>query len=310
LTDQQATVRDGALEEPVVEGAAIEPILTADPPEVPEQRPVGPVITEKPPPSFGKRVLQRLAPKKNRAILAVLGFFVVWQLVADYIVDDKLFLSGPVDVIQAIGDMWSAGTLQSDLLVSGKEFIVGLVAGVLFGIFLGLLLGTSDRAKGYGDPLLNGFYATPIIALAPLFILWFGISETKTIVLVFLLVFLPVTINTDVGIRATDPNLIEAARSFGSSKVQLFTKVRLPTSVPFMIAGIRMGIGRGLIGVVVGEFFGSREGLGYRVYISSQYFDTAALLGGVLIFAMAGVILVLIMQWVERRLAPWRQNQR
>jgi ABC-type nitrate/sulfonate/bicarbonate transport system permease component len=242
----------------------------------------------------------------HRALLSFAGFLVVWHVAAEYLVANPLFLAGPIATLRAVGAMWQEGTLQEDLLVSAGEFVKGFAAGLVVGVLLGLLLGTSRRAKDYIDPLINGLYATPLVALAPLFILWFGIGEAKTVLLVFMLVVLPIAINTDAGIRATDPQLIEAARSFGASRTQLFTMVRFPTSVSFLVAGIRMGIGRGLIGVVVGELFGSQSGLGYRILVSSQYFQTDALLAGVVIFAVTGVLLVKLFERLERRVAPWK----
>ncbi|MFC5818601.1 ABC transporter permease [Nonomuraea harbinensis] len=244
-----------------------------------------------------------------RAVVSFAGFLVVWHVAAEYLVANPLFLAGPISTVQAVGTMWADGTLQQDLLVSADEFLKGFGAGLVAGVLLGLLLGTSRRAKDYIDPLINGLYATPLVALAPLFILWFGIGETKTVLLVFMLVVLPIAINTDAGIRATDPQHLEAARSFGASRLQLFTMVRFPTSVSFLVAGIRMGIGRGLIGVVVGELFGSQSGLGYRILVSSQYFQTDVLLAGVLIFSVTGVLLVKIFEWLERRVAPWQSGQ-
>jgi NitT/TauT family transport system permease protein len=247
--------------------------------------------------------------RRHRGVVSFLGFLVVWHIAAEYVVGNPLFLAGPIATGGAIVTMWQNGTLQGDILVSAGEFAKGFSGGLLLGVALGLLLGTSRRAKDYIDPLINGFYATPIVALAPLFILWFGIGETKTVLLVFMLVILPIAINTDAGIRATDPQLLEAARSFGANQRQLFTMVRFPTSISFMVAGIRMGIGRGLIGVVVGELFGSQSGLGYRILVSSQYFQTDALLAGVIIFAVTGVVLVKVFEWLERRVAPWKVDQ-
>jgi NitT/TauT family transport system permease protein len=256
-----------------------------------------------------KSILSALRPSRHRGIVTLIVFLIGWQLVSRYVVDNTLFITGPIDVFRAEVDAWRAGTLQHDLWVSTTEFLKGFIPSVLFGIVLGLVLGTSGRAKGYVDPALNALYATPIIALAPLFILWFGIGETKTMVLVMVLVFLPVAINTDAGMRTVDPQLIDAARSFGANRVELFTKVRIPAALPLIITGIRIGIGRGLIGVVVGELFGSQAGVGYRILISSQTFETSALLGGVAIFAIAGVLLVILMQFIERKVAPWRAVQ-
>jgi NitT/TauT family transport system permease protein len=258
---------------------------------------------------IGRTILNACRPSRRRGLITLLVFLVFWQVMSKWVVDNKLFLTGPLDVWKAEVDAWQAGTLRHDLLVSSKEFMKGFVPSVMLGIFLGLLIGTSNRAKGYLDPALNALYATPFIALAPLFILWFGIGEQKTVVLVFALSFLPVAINTDVGMRSVDSQLIEAARAFGANRAELFTKVRVPAALPFIITGIRIAVGRGLIAVVVGELFGSQAGVGYRILISSQTFETSALLGGVAIFAIAGVLLVTLMQFVERKVAPWRAVQ-
>jgi NitT/TauT family transport system permease protein len=256
-----------------------------------------------------RRWLRPLRLSRMRGLVSLVVFLGLWQFVSSVIVKDPLFLVGPYQVAIREWHAWQQGQLQSDLLVSGFEFIVGFVPSVVVGIGLGLLLGVSNRAKGYIDPVLNAWYATPVIALIPLFILWFGIGEQKTIVMVMVLVFITCTINTDQGIRSTDPRLVEAARSFGASRAMLFTKVRVPSALPFIITGIRLAVGRGLIGVVVGELYGSSAGVGYRILISSQNFDTAQLLGGVVIFAIAGVVLVSVMEWLERKVAPWRAVQ-
>lgn len=276
------------------------------PPSIPIDEAPRPAVRMKPPTSMGRRFTKRFSLRKNRSVLTIAIFLVLWHLVAEYVVDRPLFLTGPIDVFREMRELWSDGTLQNDLWVSASEFVKGFTGGLVVGVALGTALGTSRRFKEYIDPVINGMYATPIIALAPLFILWFGIGETKTIVLVFILVVLPIAINTDVGMRATETQHIEAARSFGATRWQLFKLVRLPTSISFVIAGIRMGIARGLIGVVVGEFFGSQAGLGYRILVSSQFFNNAAVLGGVIIFAGSGMALVMAFERIERRVAPWK----
>lgn len=251
-------------------------------------------------------VLSYLRPSRHRGLVALIAFLIIWQIAARFIVDDELFLTGPLDVVKAVWRWWHHGDLQHDLFVSTEEFVKGFVPSAVFGVLLGLLVGTSDAVKAYADPVMDAMYATPIVALAPLFILWFGIGTQKTIVLVIVLVFLPVTINTDAGIRAVDPQLVEASRAFGAGRVQLFCKVRVPGALPFIITGIRLAIGRGLIAVVVGELFGSQAGVGYRIQLDTQNFQTSELLGGVLIFAIAGVFLVKLMEFIERKAAPWR----
>ena len=149
-------------------------------------------------------------------------------------------------------------------------------------------------------------YSTPTIALAPLFILWFGIGLRAQVAVVFLVVVFPVLINTFVGLTSTDPTLLEVAHSFGADRWQVFAKVRFPAAVPFVVAGLRMGVARGLVGVVAAELFGSQAGVGHMILIAAQTFDTAALFGGVLIFALGGVVAVELVKWLERRVAPWR----
>jgi ABC-type nitrate/sulfonate/bicarbonate transport system permease component len=259
--------------------------------------------------SLRERVRAVIPTSLARTAVSILALLILWELIARFIIDNQLVLVGPIEVWDSLSVKWEAGTLQTDMGVSAREFLQGFVAGVVVGIPVGLLLGSSRRIREYVDPIINAAYATPIIALAPLFILWFGIGERKTVVLVFLLVVLPVIVSTDLGIRSTDPVLIEAGKAFGTSKWQRFTMVQRPWTLSFLVSGLRLAIGRGLIGVVAGELFGSSQGLGYMIYNASQVFDTGAVLGGVAIFAFVGVVLVMIMEWVEKRIAPWREDR-
>ena len=142
-----------------------------------------------------------------------------------------------------------------------------------------------------------------------MFIFIFGIDAPSKMAVVFLLAVFPVIINTATGMRQTDHVYIEAARSFSANRRQIFMKVLIPSALPFIVAGLRLGIGRGLVGVVVGEFIGARAGLGYLIFRSSQGFEIDAMWVGVFLLAGTGVLAVIILQKVERRLAPWRQFQ-
>jgi NitT/TauT family transport system permease protein len=153
-----------------------------------------------------------------------------------------------------------------------------------------------------------GLYATPTIALAPLFILWFGIGVWSKVVVVILLVFFPVVINTEAGLRTTSERLIEMLRSFGATPRQIFLKVSLPSAVPFILAGLKLGIGRGLIGVVVAELFGSRAGLGRLIGASADGFNMPELFAGVVVLAFAGILMTAGFTWLEARLVPWTKD--
>jgi ABC-type nitrate/sulfonate/bicarbonate transport system permease component len=217
-------------------------------------------------------------------------------------------------ILAPISDIWikflqlaGSGELQRHILVSLNEFFVGFAIAAVLGILLGILIASSETAKDFIDPWVSAVYATPTVALAPLFIFMFGIDAPSKMAVVFLLAIFPVVINTATGMRSTDQVYIDAARSFSASKSQIFTKVLIPSALPFIVAGLRLGIGRGLVGVVVGEFIGARAGLGYLIFRSSQAFQIDAMWVGVFLLAGTGVVAVMVLQRVERRMAPWRQ---
>ena len=217
-------------------------------------------------------------------------------------------------ILAPISDIWlkflqlaASGELLRHVLVSLNEFIVGFGVAAVFGILLGITIASSQAAKDFIDPWVSAVYATPTVALAPLFIFVFGIDAPSKMAVVFLLAVFPIVINTATGITSTDRVYIEAARSFSANKRQIFTKVLIPSALPFIVAGLRLGIGRGLVGVVVGEFIGARAGLGFLIFKSSQGFQIDAMWVGVFLLAGTGVLAVMILQRVERRMAPWRQ---
>jgi ABC-type nitrate/sulfonate/bicarbonate transport system permease component len=217
-------------------------------------------------------------------------------------------------LLAPISDIWlkfvqlaASGELQKHILVSLNEFIVGFAVAALVGVGLGIAIASSDRVRDYIDPWVSAVYATPTVALAPMFIFIFGIDAPSKMAVVFLLAVFPIVINTATGIRSTDQIYIEAARSFSANRSQIFTKVLIPSALPFIVAGLRLGIGRGLVGVVVGEFIGARAGLGYFIFKSSQGFEIDAMWVGVFLLAGTGVLAVVVLQKLERRMAPWRQ---
>ncbi|MBV9578428.1 MAG: ABC transporter permease [Chloroflexi bacterium] len=217
-------------------------------------------------------------------------------------------------ILAPISDIWArfvelaqSGELARDITVSLNEFLVGFVLAAVVGILLGIIIATSKTAKDVVDPWVSAVYATPTVALAPLFIFVFGIDAASKMAVVFLLAVFPIIINTATGISSTDQVFIDAARSFSANRLQIFSKVLIPSALPFIIAGLRLGIGRGLVGVVIGEFIGARAGLGYLIFKSSQGFQIDAMWVGVFLLAGTGVLAVSILQRVERRLAPWRE---
>jgi ABC-type nitrate/sulfonate/bicarbonate transport system permease component len=177
------------------------------------------------------------------------------------------------------------------------------------GVVLGVIVGWYRRVEMLLNPFLTTLYATPRVAMIPLIIIWFGIGMWSKVVIVFLSAFFPILVNTIGGVKATDPDLLRAARAFCASDRQIFTTLAIPGSVPFILTGVRQGVMLGLIGVAVGEMFGGSEGIGFMVSYGGQTFATDTLFVGVLIIAFAGIVLTALTERLERHFSRWRPER-
>jgi NitT/TauT family transport system permease protein len=240
--------------------------------------------------------------------VSIVSGLLLWEILSRFVVANPLFLAAPSQIFAAIISLSASGEMEQHVAISGLEFIIGYVIASILGIALGLAMASSALAKQTSQPWISGLYATPTIALAPLFILWFGIGISSKVMVVILLVLFPVTINTEAGLRTTSPRLIEMLRSFGATPRQIFLKVSLPYATPFILAGIKLGIGRGLIAVVVAELFGSRAGLGRLISQSADAFNMPELFAGVIVLAAAGIAMTAGFGWLERKLVPWTND--
>jgi NitT/TauT family transport system permease protein len=246
----------------------------------------------------------RPAIRGTYSLILALG---VWELVGRLILTSKLMFAPFSAVMVSLAKLWATGELERHMLVSFTALGIGFLIAAVVGIAIGSLIAVSKAVGEHLDPLINALYATPLVALSPILILAFGIGPASKVAIVFLLAVFPILINTTSGITSADESLIEAARSFGASRGEIFRFVLLPSALPFIVAGLRLGIGRGLVGIFIGELFGAREGLGYLISISGQTFDVPGMFVGVLVLAVAGVICTAALQYLERRIAPWRQ---
>jgi NitT/TauT family transport system permease protein len=241
-------------------------------------------------------------------VYSVIGGLVLWELASHYLVANALFLAGPLQIAGAIVELARTGELWRHIGISAVEFAIGYVIASVLGIICGMAMAGSATLKRVMQPWISGLYATPTIALAPLFILWLGIGIWSKVLVVIMLVLFPVAINTEAGLRTTSERLIEMLRSFGASPRQIFFKVSLPSALPFILAGLKLGIGRGLIGVVVAELFGSRAGLGRLISASADAFNMPDLFAGVVVLAAAGIAMTAGFSWIERKLVPWTKD--
>ena len=255
----------------------------------------------------GNSFVPAIAPPLLRGAASIVVALIAWEIVARFLVHNTLFLAGPLSVAQKAAELWAAGELQANIWTSFLEFALGFGLSAVLGIAFGIVLANSRKTRQYVDAWISMMYATPLIALGPLFILWMGVGISSKIAIIFLTAVFPILINTVAGLTSTDPQLIEVARSFGASPFQVYQKIRLPAALPFIIVGLRLGVARALVGIVVAEFFGARAGIGFMILSSAQTFDTASMFLGIIILAATGVLSVEFLKWLEDRLAPWRK---
>ncbi len=260
-----------------------------------------------PTPNRARQWYRRHSTPVHTVATIILGV-IVWQVAAAH--TSTLIMAPLGDIWDAFLDGIRSGQLPSDAWESLQGFLIGFAIAIVAGIAIGVLMAVSKVIFDFLDPWLSAMYSTPLIALAPLYIIIFGIGGTTRIAVVVTMALFPIVLNTSAGIRTADPNLVETARSFGANRWQVFGKVLMPSSIPFIITGLRLAVGRGLMGIVVAEFFGSTSGLGYRVFTSSQTFDTPAVWMGVFVLAAIGVISIRLMYILERKIAPWRNNSK
>jgi NitT/TauT family transport system permease protein len=249
-----------------------------------------------------------LRPRYFAGILSVAGGLILWELVSWFVVDNALFLAAPSQIAVATYHLAATGELWKHIKVSAEEFALGYAIASVLGIAIGFAMASGDTMKQALQPWVSGLNATPTIALAPLFILWLGIGIWSKVVVVIFFVLFGVAINTEAGLRTTSERLIEMLRSFGATPRQIFFKVSLPSAVPSILAGLKLGIGRGLVGVVIAEFFGSRAGLGRLISQSADAFNMPDLFVGVVVLAVAGIVMTAGFVWLERRLVPWTKD--
>jgi NitT/TauT family transport system permease protein len=251
--------------------------------------------------------------REHESLLLGAGFIVfllaVWESIPLWYTLPRgmaLFFTTPSKIAAAFYALLLNGEIEKHFYVSAVAFLAGLGLSIIVGLPLGLIMGRSSTLENLLDPYVTAANATPRIVFLPLLILWFGIGIWSKILIVFAGAVFPLLINTYVGVKNVNRVLVNVVRSFGASEWQLMKVVVLPNSVPYIIAGLRLAIGRAILGVVVGEFFGSSQGLGYMIASAATNYKVDVVFVGVAIFMALSVTLTLVVKHVESRLASWR----
>jgi NitT/TauT family transport system permease protein len=242
--------------------------------------------------------------------LSVVAVLLGWEVVLTVRGWDPFFMTTPSLIAKAVGEQIVGGALARDIAVSARAFVVGFAAAIFVGIPVGLVMGWRRRAGWALDPLLTALYASPLIALAPLLIITIGVGIAAKAFLVFLLAVFPFVFNTFAGVRCTDPLLVNVVRSFGGGERDVYVKVILPAVVPYVVAAARLAIGRGLIGILVGEFYAASEGLGFAISRFGDTYRLPEMFAGILVLAVVAVALTSGVRRLEAIVAPWRAEQR
>lgn len=241
-------------------------------------------------------------------LVGVLLLVAAWEIVGTRELINPVFTSSPSRIVRQAIRLFAEGTIWKHLRVSGVEFGIGYLVAMLIGVPLGILTGWYRAMYGLLNPLFMSLYATPIVALIPLIIIWLGVGLWSKVAMVFVAAFFPILISTQAALKALDEHIMTAAVSYGATSFQIFRTVVLPSSVPFILSGLRLGVGRGLIGVFVGEMYAAQAGLGFMITEAGNVFDTDTLFVGTIVFAASGVSLMGLLQMIERKVDVWRSD--
>jgi NitT/TauT family transport system permease protein len=242
-------------------------------------------------------------------IASVAAGLLLWHVLAVHVINDTTLLVSPMVVVRTAYDMlFVTGELYPHLFASSWIFFYGFILAIVAGVPLGFVMALSPVVRDYVNPWMATLYTTPRIAFAPVLLLWFGIGGGSKIAIVFLGCVFPILINSYYGMRVVNREYVELARSFRLRPWALFVKILLPASIPFILAGIRLAIGRGLTGVAIAEWFGATEGLGYLVFFAGQTLNVPTLFVGVAAFALLGILGFELVRRFENYVTPWKKQ--
>ena len=235
--------------------------------------------------------------------LSLVVFFVVWQIVGGRV--NPILFTTPTAVVRAFWDMLTSGVLGPAFATAMKDLAVGYVLAIVVGIVVGTLVGRSEVVERVMNPYINFFQATPLIALVPLVVIWFGVGFEARVAVTFMLAVWSVIINTATGVKQTPTSLMDVGRVYKFSRFQFIMGIELPNAVPSIFAGMRIALGKALIGMIIAQMEISVTGLGGIVVNYGNAFKTAYLLGAIVTASMVGVIAAAVLELLRRWLFPW-----
>lgn len=241
--------------------------------------------------------------------LSIILFIAIWDLVIRIFHVEEYLAPAPLQVAKVIVREWGP-QLQDATMVTMLETVVGFGAAVGIGVPLAVLLTYSKIASRLLYPMMVSSQVVPKVAIAPLFVIWFGFGMLPKVLVAFLTAFFVIVVNTTMGLKSVEPNMLHLARSMGASTLQIFVKVRLPNALPSLFAALKVAITLAVVGAVVGEFVGSDRGLGYILLVSTGSLATDLVFGCITLMAFVGLALYVVVEVAERLAIPWQRSVR
>ena len=259
--------------------------------------------------------LSALGPRRGRAAQVALGrallfaaLVAIWQAAVAYKWVDFYFVSSPAAIARRLVELTVSGRLFVHLGVTFGEVVLGFVIGAFLGVGAGMAMAAGRVVPEILDPFIMALYGLPRVALAPLFVVWFGIGIWSKVAVGASIVFFLCIFSTYSGMRFTDANLLQAVKALGGTKRQLLLKVRVPYAVPWIIAGLKSSVGMALIGTIVGEFIAASRGIGWYISYAAGSYDTTGVMAGLVVLGAMSVALNSALRRVETRLLNWKPD--
>lgn len=244
----------------------------------------------------------------SRGLLSVFGGLLLWEILTRLLLENELLIPPPSSVLRSLWRLSVSGALNQHVSATLLEFIYGFSTACIAGIVVGYFMGRYPWFDDLVDPWIAILYSIPVIAFVPLIIIWFGIGMLSKVIVIFKLTAVAIALNTAAGVKAVDPVWLEVSKSLRLTPWQTTYKVRLPAMLPYIVTGMRLGVGRALLGVIVAELMAANAGLGYLLRDASETWDSPKLFVTVVLLALLGLVSFTLIKKLEQRLAPWRET--
>ncbi len=255
-----------------------------------------------------KQMKREMWRTKVLPILALLLFFLFWEAFTRIQEIPSYLLPPPSEIITETAANF--GRILEHSWITAYEMLFGYILAIIVAVPLAIFITASKTFDQFITPILLFFQTVPKIAIAPLFLVWFGVGPLPKVLVAFLISFFPIIINTAVGLRSVSPEMLDLAKSMGASARQSFMNFRLPTSLPYLFSGLKVAATLAVVGAVVGEFVGADQGLGYLLLVTNSNLQTALMFGVIIALTVQGLLLYYVIQWLEDLLIPWHVSVR